>query len=142
MKHIESIKLLFTKHQEIILYLFFGVLATVVSITSFTVLYHVFSLNEHLSNIISWILAVSFAFITNKTWVFKSDSTPKNALLKQLWSFFCGRIFTLGIEEVIIIIFISLLGFEAFLVKMIAQIVVIVLNYFVSKSWVFKNRSR
>ena len=138
MKHKELFNMFYAKYKEVILYLFFGVLATIVSIASFTLLYHVFSLNEHLANIISWLLAVSFAFVTNKTWVFKGNSKPKNELLKQLWNFFCGRVFTLGIEELIIFIFISLLGFDAFLVKTIAQVVVIVLNYFVSKCWVFR----
>ena len=122
------------------MYLFFGVLATVVSIGSFSVLYDVFSVNEHYANLLSWVLAVSFAFVTNKTWVFKSDSTQKNVLFKQLWSFFCGRVCTLGVEEIIIVLFVSILGFEAFLVKTAAQAVVIALNYFVSKWWVFKER--
>lgn len=142
MKHKELLRVFFTKYKEIILYLFFGVLATVVSIGSFTVSYDVFSINEHYANLISWVLAVSFAFVTNKIWVFKSESTSKNALLKQLWNFFCGRVFTLGIEEIIITVFVSLLGFEAFLVKTAAQVVVIILNYFVSKLWVFKDLSR
>jgi len=137
-----SFKTLFTKYKEIILYLVFGVIATFISIAGFTVLYNIASLNEHLANIISWILAVSFAFITNRTWVFEGGSSKNSSFFKQAFSFLSGRILTLIVEEMIIFIFISSLNFNAIFIKTIAQFVVIVLNYFVSKFWVFKNDNR
>ena len=134
----DILRSLYAQHKEIILYVFFGGLTTVISILSFTVLFDVFCFNEHLANVISWILAVLFAFFTNRIWVFKSASPDKPLFFKQMLSFFSSRILTLGIEEFIVFIFISLLDFKAFFVKTFAQFIVIVLNYFVSKFWVFK----
>ena len=140
MKHKNSIEALFTKYKEIVLYLFFGVLATVVSIGSFTVLYDVALLNEHLANIISWVLAVSFAFMTNRTWVFVDAVKINKSFIKQMIEFFSGRVLSLAVEEVFILVFVSMLSFNAFAIKVITQVIVIVLNYFISKFWVFNKR--
>jgi len=139
-KHKNSIEALFTKYKEIVLYLFFGVLATVVSIGSFTVLYDVALLNEHLANIISWVLAVSFAFMTNRTWVFVDAVKINKSFIKQMIEFFSGRVLSLAVEEVFILVFVSMLSFNAFAIKVITQVIVIVLNYFISKFWVFNKR--
>ena len=77
-----------------------------------------------------------FAFLTNRTWVFQSDS--RQSFFKQMQSFYLGRVATLGVEELILLVFVKILSVNAMLVKIVAQIVVIVLNYFVSKWFVFR----
>ena len=96
-------------------------------------------MNEHIANIFSWILAVLFAFITNRIWVFNAPTNTNVEFVRQMLSFFGGRILTLVIEEIIIFIFITKLEFDSVIVKLIAQIIVIVMNYVVSKLFVFKN---
>lgn len=134
----KKIKELFLKYKEVISYLFFGGCTFLISIISFYFFNKILFFNEHLANVISWILAVSFAFVTNKLFVFESKNKEKSVVLKELISFVLARLFTLGIEEVILYIGFNLLNIDAFIIKIVAQIVVIVSNYFLSKLIIFK----
>ena len=124
----------FFKKKEIILYLIFGVLTTIVNIVAFFVCDKI-KLPTALSTVIAWILSVSFAFITNKTLVFKSTS---NKLFKEFSSFITSRLFTGLLDLAIMVIFVDLLHLEGIPVKIISNVVVIVLNYVLSKWCVFK----
>ena len=126
----------YQKYKEQLLYLFFGGLTTVISIAVFSFFTLVVPCDELIANLISWIVAVMFAFLTNRTWVFQSDS--RQSFFKQMQSFYLGRVATLGVEELILLVFVKFLSVNAMLVKIVAQIVVIVLNYFVSKWFVFR----
>ena len=130
----------YIKKKEILLYLFFGGLAFVVSIGSFAIFNLIMGVNELISNFFSWFITVLFAFITNRIWVFQSPTKGYWEFFLQLCSFFGGRIITLAIEEVLLFIFITWLGMSSVLVKTVAQVVVIVLNYFISKLLIFKER--
>lgn len=125
--------------KETLLYLFFGGITTAISILSFAFTYDFLCINEHISNIVSWVLAVSFAFFTNRTWVFKGFVNSNENIFKQALSFCFGRIFTLLVEEVIVLLFITWLGFAALFVKVVAQVIVLILNYLISKFFVFKS---
>ena len=125
-------------HREVILYLIFGGLTTLVSIASFWLGHDALGLNEHVSNVISWILAVTFAFLTNRRWVWPQERMPLGALLRQAASFYAGRLFTLIVEEVILYVFVTRLQWHALAVKTAAQVVVIVMNYVISKLVVFR----
>ncbi|MEE1102409.1 MAG: GtrA family protein [Agathobacter sp.] len=127
------------KNKEVILYLFFGGLAFILSIVSYAFLNVTLGINELIANVISWIIVVLFAFFTNRIWVFSSPTKTVVDFLKQLISFFGGRVLTLVIEEIILGVFITWLQFPSMIIKIIAQIVVIVLNYVISKFLVFKN---
>ena len=127
----------YKKHKEVLLYLLFGGLTTVVSIVTFA-LFIALGINELIANVLSWILAVLFAYVTNRTWVFSSDAETKGAVIREMISFFGGRLATLLVEEAILAVFITWLGFPAMWVKVVAQVVVIVLNYVISKFFVFK----
>lgn len=124
----------YKKHKEQLLYLFFGALTTVVSIGTFTIIC-LAGIPILISNIISWFLSVLFAYITNRTWVFKSKSAN---IVKELYFFAGGRMLTLAIEELNLLIFVTLLHFNAMMVKIMAQIIVVILNYLISKMFVFK----
>ena len=129
----------YVKYKEPLLYLFFGGLTTLISIFVFWLFNGPFGLNELVANLISWVLAVLFAFLTNKTWVFSSPNQEKSFFALML-SFYVGRLLTLGVEELLLFVFITWLGFNSMVVKILAQIVVIVLNYVISKLLVFRDK--
>lgn len=128
-----------SRHREVLLYLLFGGLTTVVSIGSFWLCNGLLMLNEHVANTISWILAVLFAFVTNRLWVFQAVTHGFGDLVMQTIRFYGGRLATFGVEELILLVFVTWLHFGGLTVKIAAQIVVIVLNYVVSKLFVFRN---
>jgi putative flippase GtrA len=131
---------LYRKYKEVLLYLFFGVLTTVVSIVSYAVFNVVFGINELIANVLSWILAVLFAFFTNRIWVFSAPTKTAEEFFKQMATFASGRLVTLAIEELILLVFITILHFNSIVVKIVAQVVVIVLNYVISKLVVFRKK--
>ncbi len=136
----ETIKKIFIKYKEIILYIIFGFLTTVVSLTVYYVSTKTFlnpdvPLQLQIANIISWVVGVLFAFFTNRKYVFDSNNTNK---IKEFFSFVVSRISTLLADMAIMWLGVSLLGFNDLLIKIISQIVVIVGNYILSKFIVFK----
>ncbi len=134
---IEKIELLYKKNKEMILYIFFGGLTVVLSIILFMLFIYI-GMNELVANIIAWLIVVLFAFVTNKLWVFNSKVEGLKELIIQLFYFYGGRLITLILEEVILFIFITKLDNPIILVKLVAQVLVIVLNYFISKIVIFK----
>lgn len=132
------------KYQELISYLIFGVLTTVVSLVTkylllFTILDASNGVQLQIAVVISWIVACTFAYITNKIWVFNSKSKE---ILKEIVSFFTARLITLGMEMLIMFIFVTWMGLNSDLWVVIwilvAQAVVIISNYIFSKLFVFK----
>lgn len=128
----------YEKNREVLLYLFFGALTMFLSIALFSILNVGLHMNEHAANIISWIIVVFFAFVTNRKWVFTDVRETDRSFFPQMLRFYGGRFATLGVEELIILIFITWLHFNSMAVKILAQIVVIVLNYIISKLLVFR----
>lgn len=135
-----KIRNLYLKYKEVINYLIFGGLTTVVSLLTFYIFNKPFGLNEHISNIISWLFAVAFAYITNKKFVFESKSENNKALVKEIGSFYGARLLTLGIEELVLLVGVNVLHVDAMIVKLFAQFIVIVSNYFLSKLFIFKGK--
>lgn len=128
----------YKRHKEVLLYLFFGGVAVLLNLGLFFLFDQVLKINELIANVICWIICVLFQFVTNRTWVFEAKEEKTNTLLGQMLSFFGGRLFTLGVEEAILAIFITWLMLNSIVVKIIAQIVIIVLNYIISKFVVFR----
>ena len=128
---------LYEKYKQMLLYLFFGGLTTVVSIGSF-ILADVI-VNELVANVISWILAVTFAYVTNRVWVFDSKARG-GEVAKEAVAFYTARLSTLGVEELLIFLFVTWLGCNGVLIKTLAQIVVLVGNYLLSKFLIFKSK--
>lgn len=90
------------------------------------------------SNVISWLTAVLFAFVTNRIWVFPTKTKGFAAFIFQMAKFYGGRLFTLGVEELMLFVFVTKLQINAVLIKLIAQVVVVILNFVISKLFVFK----
>lgn len=131
---------LFNKYKELIMYLIFGVLTTVVSLVSYylltiTILNPESGIQLQIANILSWIISVAFAYITNRKYVFESKSKE---FVKEISSFVGGRVATLLMDMAIMFIFVTVLHLNDKLFKLISQVVVIVGNYIISKIFVFK----
>ncbi|MDU1032945.1 GtrA family protein [Clostridium sp.] len=127
------------KYKETILYLIFGVLSTVVNIVTYVFFGRVVGLNYLVANLIAWIMAVFFAYITNKFWVFGSKEIKFNYVLKEISSFVGCRLFSGGIEMLIMFIMISVLNINDFVVKIVTNVIVVILNYIFSKLVIFRN---
>ena len=137
---IKTIKELFNKYREIIMYLIFGVLTTVVSLAVYYILvYTILNPNNpfelQVANIISWIAGVAFAYFTNRSMVFQSKNKNK---LKEAGSFVLARVVTLIMDMLIMFVGVTLLHGNDKLLKLISQVIVIVSNYVFSKLFVFK----
>lgn len=131
---------LFNKYKEIIMYLIFGVLTTVVSLVTyyaltFTILNPEKAIQLQLANIISWIISVAFAYVTNRKFVFESKSED---IVKEATSFVGGRVLTLLLDMAIMFIFVTLLHLNDKIFKIVSQFLVIITNYVISKLFVFK----
>lgn len=126
------------RYREQLLYLVFGGLTTVVSLGSFWLVNRVLAVNEHVANILSWLLAVLFAFLTNRRFVFEAQD---GSFVRQMLGFYGGRLLTLGMEELLILVFITWLQFDSMVVKIASQVLIILANYFVSKWFVFRKKT-
>lgn len=126
------------KYKDIFWYGFFGGLTTIVNIIIFYLFSDVLSLHYMIANTIAWIVAVLFAYVTNRTWVFKSKVKGVKAVFKELLIFMWFRLLSLGMEMVILFVMIDLLGIKEMITKLVTQIVVIVANYIFSKWIIFK----
>lgn len=140
-KFLKPLVKLYYNHREMWLYLFFGALTTLVNIVSYKLITLV-GIDYMISNIIAWILAVIFAYITNKLFVFASVTDTKSALLKEIGSFFLARVLSLGIDMVIMYLGVSVLKLDDMLVKVLDNVIVIIANYLMSKLFIFKKNVR
>lgn len=134
------IKELYLKYKEIINYLIFGVLTTIVSLLTyyllvFTILDPNNAIELQIANIISWITCVTFAYITNRKYVF--NSKDKN-ITKEIIKFYSSRLTTLFLDMTIMFIFVTKLELNDKIIKIIVQVLIIILNYILSKLLVFK----
>lgn len=120
--------------KEILLYLVFGALTTAVSISLYWLFTRLFMVGYIGANILSWIGAVTFAYITNKRVVFSDKGAP----IKKAIAFYLSRVFTLIVEIVVMYVMIEWLLINDMITKVAVQVIVVVLNYIVSKFIVFR----
>jgi len=130
---------IFQKYKETILYLIFGVLTTLINIVTYAFCTRILGVNYYISNIIAWFVAVLFAYITNKLYVFESKSIEYKYVIKELLSFMSCRVLSGVIELILMFVMLNLLLINDFIVKIITNIVVVILNFIFSKLIVFKN---
>lgn len=136
MKHTKLYNI-YKKHEEIANYVIAGVLTTLVSIVS----YYLFRLiipYYYINTTLSWIAAVSFAFIVNRKYVFKSKDTN---IIEEFIKFIGSRLTTLLIEITLMFVLVTLLKVNDMIAKLMLQIIILVLNYILSKLYVFKKRN-
>lgn len=134
----EKIKRLAVKFKPQILYLFFGGLTTLVNIICYYLAYNIFEVSNVTSTALAWVMAVIFAFVTNRIFVFQSKARGIKNILRETVSFFTCRFLT-GVMDVAIMWFaVDIMLWDSLVWKMISNILVTILNYFASKIFVFK----
>ena len=132
----------YKKYDEIINYLIFGVLTTVVTIITYAIFTNTFlssksALDIQIANVLSWIIAVTFSYLTNRKYVFKSKAQGSKRI-KEIINFFLARISSLLVEMLFMYVTVTVLSYNDFICKIIAQAIVIIFNYVCSKLIIFK----
>jgi putative flippase GtrA len=130
----------FLTSPEMILYIVFGVLTTVINLLVFQICYNYLDWSWQIANALAWILAVTFAFLTNKIWVFRSTSLRRDVVLKELLSFFAARLFSLGVDYLCMWMFIDILLWSGLMAKIADNVIVVVINYVFSKLLIFRKK--
>lgn len=163
----DKIKALFVKYKEIIMYIIFGVLTTLVNWVVYTVLIKIFGgaaesetvmfalfgkditmkiFYIFIANFVAWVAGVVFAFVTNKIWVFESKSWRFGLVMKELWLFVAARLLTGVLEWFGVPALVAagldqpLFGIDGFLAKVIVSVIVVILNYVFSKLIIFRKK--
>lgn len=121
------------KYADIALYIIFGALTTLVNVSVYNIFYGTVKAGNAVSVAAAWFLSVAFAFFTNRKWVFKSGKNIK----KQAAEFFLSRAATGIADLIIMLVTVDILGFRADVMKLVSNVIVIALNYILSRLWVF-----
>lgn len=136
----ETIKKLLLKYKSLISYAFFGVCTTAVNVFSYYFCFNIAGISNVVSTVIAWVLAVLFAYITNKLWVFESKSFERRVLVKEIPAFFGCRLATGVLDVVVMYMAVDVMHSNGTVWKIISNILVIVINYIASKLVIFKRR--
>lgn len=128
------------KYKSVIFYITFGVLTTIINLVLYWLFYDVLKVSNILSNIIAWFGAISVAFLTNKNLVFGSSSWERKTVLREFAKFIVARLATGGVDLLFMFVTVDLLGWNGLIMKMLANVIVIILNYILSRLVVFKNK--
>ena len=141
---------------EVFSYLFFGVCTTVVNIVVFQLCCTVLGMHALISNIIAWVFAVAFAYVTNRIFVFHSRENSLSGIAREVGSFVGARLFSLLVDELIIWLMVDVMGYiaaerllagilgcplkdaKSLFAKICSNVVVVIMNYVLSKMIIFK----
>lgn len=137
---IEKLRSLIEKYWDVLSYLFFGVLTTVVNYLIYLPVYNFCGLSAALSNMIAWVGAVIFAFLTNKPFVFHSHDWSAKTVVPELTKFVSCRIASGVLETVILFLAVDCMNWNGNIWKLVTQVLVIIINYVGSKLLVFKKK--
>ena len=135
-----KIRELLIKYKSFIMYAIFGILTTIVNMAVYYLCFNISGIPNVPSTIIAWILAVCFAFITNKLWVFDSKSFAAKVLKHEIPTFFGARIATGLLDVGIMYLAVDVLHWNSTVWKLISNIIVILINYIASKLIIFNKQ--
>lgn len=136
----DKLKTLLKTYREPIVYLVFGVLTTVVNYIVYLPCYNLLGINASVSNMIAWVAAVAFAFLTNKPFVFQSHDWSGKVVLPELTKFVGTRIGSGALETGILFLTVDFLGMNGNVWKLLTSVLVVILNYIGSKLLVFRKK--
>ncbi len=125
-------------HWNAVVYLIFGVLTTAVNYLVYLPAYNLMGLSATVSNVLAWIIAVAFAYLTNKPYVFKSHDWSAGTVLPELVRFVSCRAASGGLETVLLLLTVDILRWNGNVCKLLTSVLVVILNYFASKLLVFR----
>ena len=131
---------LLKKHEEVISYLFFGGLTTLVNYIVYLPCYNLLHLSGAVSKAVAWVAAVAFAYLTNKPFVFKSHDWSAKTVIPELTKFVSCRIGSGLLETAIIFVLVDWLGLDGNVIKLATSVLVVILNYVASKMLVFRKK--
>ncbi len=126
-------------NYETISYLICGVLTTVINYIVNYICYYRMSIGTFTANLIAWVVAVIFAFFVNKIFVFRSRNWKAHVLLHEFYTFIAARLLSLAFEAVFMVATVEYLHIENWIAKIFANVFVVIMNYFASKFFIFKN---
>ena len=136
----KKLKDLLTRYYDILVYLVFGVLTTLVNYIVYLPCFNLLDLSSSVSNVIAWAAAVAFAYVTNKPFVFRSHDWSKETVIPELTRFVGTRLGSGAMETLILFVFVDLFHMNGNLWKLLTSVLVVILNYVGSKLLVFKKR--
>ncbi len=136
----EKLKDLIHRHYDILVYLVFGVLTTVVNYIVYLPCYNLLHLGASVSNLIAWAFSVLFAFLTNKPFVFRSHDWSAKTVLPELTRFVACRVGSGLLETLILFVAVDLMHGNGNLFKLITSVLVVIINYIGSKLLVFRKK--
>ena len=139
MKHIRQFV---EKYKELLSYIFWGAASTAVNYGVYFLCTKPLQLDYLTSNVIAWVVSVAFSFVVNKLFVFESRSLAVKTVLSELWKFVSARIFSGVLETGILFVFVTLLHMNDSVVKIAAGVIVIILNYVMSKLLIFNKTKK
>lgn len=137
---LEKITAIICRHYDMVVYLVFGVLTTVVNYIVYLPCHNVLGMNAAVSNIIAWVVAVAFAFVTNKPFVFRSHDWSVKTVIPELVKFLGTRVGSGGVETFILFVTVDFWGWNGNLWKLLTSVIVVILNYVGSKLFVFRKQ--
>lgn len=137
---IQKLRSLLVKYWDILTYLVFGVLTTVVNYAVYLPVYNFCGISAAVSNMIAWVAAVAFAFLTNKPFVFHSHDWSAQTVLPELTKFVSCRIASGALETVILFLSVDCMNWNGNIWKLVTQVLVIIINYVGSKLLVFRKK--
>ena len=137
---IQKLRNLVGKYWDILSYLFFGVLTTVVNYLIYLPVYNLCGFSAAVSNMIAWVGAVIFAFLTNKPFVFRSHDWSAKTVVPELTKFVSCRIASGVLETVILFLTVDCMNWNGNIWKLVTQVLVIIINYVGSKLLVFRKK--
>ena len=133
---------LIIKYKSIILYIIFGAATTFIDFAIYFSLTRLLGVNEQIAQWIAWFFAVVFAFFTNRKWVFEAGSKTTKNFIWQVLSFFGSRLFSGFINWLMILIFVTIMGISDIIIKCVAAVFIVILNYVLSKLIVFRKKEQ
>lgn len=134
----QKIRGMIIRHWDVLSYLFFGVLTTVVNYLIYLPCYNGLGLSAAVSNVIAWAAAVIFAYLTNKPFVFRSHDWTMGTVVPEFAKFVGCRVASGGMETLILLVTVDILGWNGNVWKLIVSVLVVIGNYFGSKLLVFR----
>lgn len=137
---ISKVKALIVKYWDILLYLVFGGLTTLVNIVTYWLCAHVLHVTTVPSTVIAWAAAVAFAFFTNRKWVFHSTVSDAEGILKEAAAFVSCRLLTGLFDVACMFVFVDFLHWNDLFVKIADNVIVVILNYIASKLFIFRKK--
>jgi putative flippase GtrA len=131
---------IYHRYEDGISYLFFGVMTTIINYLVYLPCHYWLGMSGSVSNAVAWVVAVAFAFLTNKPFVFKSHDWSAKVVLPELGKFVSCRIGSGVLETAIIFLTVDLMNWDGTWMKLATNVMVVILNYFGSKLLVFRNK--